>query len=282
MKLPLRAMVFLSLISCALPAVAEREVLEFNLGNDWNIVHRIAKGGHITLEFLRNGDDAEHPKERLAYENGGERGKRTPEEEFNTIKADSEKECPGANDWNVIAQDEDSILFESQSRPCGGKPDKHVMVRIIHGKHNFFSLIYVANVSEMDPAARTKWIGILKDAHITGDAQGPKAVGALDVDEVIPFEIDKVMSALKPAMESVSCDVKESTAVRVECKRPRNENGKEGGYGGESVTAELEAQGNQTRVRITTGLGVVGRFGKQNWSLAVFNALKKNLLQAKP
>jgi hypothetical protein len=282
MKLELPALVFLSLLSSPIPTLAQPETLSIKLGIDWVSVNRIERGGHVTIEYLRHGDDIDHPKERFAYQNGILRGKRTPEEEFNTMKADAEKECPGATDWNVIAQDENSILYESQSRQCGGRPDNHVISRIIHGRHNFFALIYVSMGHDLDPAVRTKWIGILQDATVESGAQGDKPGAPLDVDGLIPFEIDKVMSALKPAMESVSCNVKESTEVRVECKRPRNSNGNEGGFGGESVTAVLEAQGNQTRIRITTGKGFYGRLGKQNWSMAVYNAMMRNLRLAQP
>jgi len=282
MKLKLPAMVFLSLISSPIPTLAQHETLSLELGLDWVSVHRIERGGLVTIEYLRHGDDIDHPKERFAFENGALRGKRTPEEEFNTIKADTEKECPGATDWNVISQDESSILYESQSKQCSGRADNHTIIRIIHGRHNFFMLIYVSMGRDMDPVARTKWIGILQDASVESGSQGDKPVAPLDVDVLIPIEIDKVMSALKPAMESMNCNVKESTADRVECKRPRNSNGNEGGFGGESVTAVLEAQGNQTRVRITTGKGFYGRFGKQNWSMAVFEAMKKNLRLAQP
>jgi len=87
-----------------------------------------------------------------------------------------------------------------------------------------------------------------------------------------------VIAALKPAMESADCNVKEATANRIECKRPRNTIG-ENGYGGESVTAELKAQATKTRVRITTGKGFYGRLGKGNWSIPIYEQMIKNLKQ---
>jgi len=103
-------------------------------------------------------------------------------------------------------------------------------------------------------------------------------VGSEDVDSVIPYEMDEVMAALKPAMESADCNVKEATANRVECKRPRNTTGYNG-YGGESVTAVLEAQGSKTRVLITTGKGLYGRLGKRSWSIPIYQQMIKNLGQ---
>jgi|HubBroStandDraft_1064217.scaffolds.fasta_scaffold09832_3 hypothetical protein len=282
MKRALQILFCCSLVLPAVAAAAQPETLSLTLGLDWSSVSTREQRGHVTIEYLRHGDDIDHPKERFAYQNGILRSKNTPEQEFERIKADTEKDCPGATEWNVIAQDESSILYESQSKRCRGEPDSHVITRIIHGKHNFFALIYVSMGDSLEPATRTKWIGILQDASVETEAPGER-IAPLDVDETIPFPMDKVMAAVKPAMESVSCSVKESSAERVECKRPRVVTDRQNDdVGGESVTAVLEAQGNQTRIRITTGKGFYGRLGKQSWSITIFQEMMKRLLQAQP
>jgi len=101
-----------------------------------------------------------------------------------------------------------------------------------------------------------------------------------DMDEVIPFGMDKVVAALKPAMESVGCKVKKATDTRIECKRDRGYSEQTGG-GGEKVTATLEAQGAQTHIRIWTGKGFTGKVGKDNWSTPVYQELMK-ILQEPP
>lgn len=97
-----------------------------------------------------------------------------------------------------------------------------------------------------------------------------------DVDQVIPFQKDAVVAALRPAMENVGCKVKETNAKRIECKRERG-NSERTGYGGEQVTAEFEAKGEQTRVRIWTGKGFVGRIRKNNWSTPIYDEMMKTL-----
>ncbi len=87
-----------------------------------------------------------------------------------------------------------------------------------------------------------------------------------DMDEVVPFPMDAVVTALKPAMESMGCQVTNATASRIECKRGDSERT---GYGGEKVTATLKAKDEQTRVRIWTGKGFVGRIRKNNWSTPI-------------
>lgn len=266
----------------AATAAAQSESLSFTLGLDWSSVRTTEQRGHVTIEYLRKGDDADHPKERFAYENGSLRSKNTPEQEFEIIKTDTEKRCPGATEWNVIAHDDSSILYESQSKQCRDKPDSHLIMRIIHGRHNFFALIYVSMGDSLEPATRTKWIGILQGASVETEAPGER-IAPLDVDQTIPFPMDKVMAAVKPAMESANCNVKESSADRVECKRPRVVTDRQNDdVGGESVTAVLEAQGNQTRIRITTGKGFYGRLGKDSWSMPIFQEMMKRLQQAQP
>lgn len=100
--------------------------------------------------------------------------------------------------------------------------------------------------------------------------------GSKDMDEVVPFPMDAVVAALKPAMENFGCKVTEAKAKRIECRRGRGYDERTGA-GAEKVTATLEAKGEQTRVRIWTGKGFVGRIGKNNWSTPIYEEMMKNL-----
>ncbi|HEY6301882.1 MAG TPA: hypothetical protein VIX14_02340 [Terriglobales bacterium] len=100
-----------------------------------------------------------------------------------------------------------------------------------------------------------------------------------DMDEIIRFKMAAIVAALKPAMESVGCDVKKATAKQVECKRERSygKGTERAVVGGEKVTTELDAKGDQTRVRISTEKGMLGRVYKKNWSTPIFQEMMKNL-----
>jgi hypothetical protein len=260
------------LIGVAMPARAgTSEELNFQIELGWKKANQAEKRGYVIIEWVREGDDINNWKELFTYQNFGLHGKRTPEDFLNELKTLREKECPGVTEWNVIEHDENSILYEWQAKPCMSWPDQHEVARIIFGKHNLFLLRYTAKVKELAPETRTQWINTFKAATVE-----TKSVGAEDVDEVVPFEIDKVVAALKPAMESADCNVKEATDNRVECKRPRHTSGNRV-YGGESVTAVLEAQGSKTRIVITTGKGFYGRFVKSNWSIPIYEQMMKNL-----
>jgi hypothetical protein len=137
---------------------------------EWEIasVHE----GHLPLmiEFIRKGDDINNWKELFTYQNFA-KGKQTPEEFLNKLKAAREKECPGATVWNVIEQNESSILYEWRAKPCLGWPEQHEVARIILGNHNLFVLHYVAKVPELAPDTRTKWIKTFHDATVDSGAK---------------------------------------------------------------------------------------------------------------
>jgi hypothetical protein len=283
MKNLMRVAVAVSLLLSAgagAPA-AERDEIHYQLSPDWNVAHSAEERGVVRMEFLRQGDDITKWKELFTYENMAlGRGHRTPDEWLNRLKELREKECPGATEWNVIEKDEHSILYEWQAKPCLGWPEQHEIARVLSGRYNLFILRYTAKVYKLEPDTRTEWIKTLEAASVDSHA---KSKGSEDVDSVIPFETDKVMAALKPAMESVNCNVKETTTNRILCKRPFvRADSQHAGSGGESVTAVLEAQGNQTHVRITTGKGFYGRLGKVNWSTPIYQQTIKILGQTQP
>jgi hypothetical protein len=111
-----------------------------------------------------------------------------------------------------------------------------------------------------------------------------------DMDQVVPFQVDEVIAALKPAMESQGCNVTQETASRIVCKRALGYSERTTDGGGESVTATLEAKGERTRIRISTGHWSVTLFGvsrvTKNWSTAIYqemmNSLQKPASQSDP
>lgn len=238
------------------------------------------------MEFVRKGDDINNWKELVTFQNFGRKGALSrhgampsPEDFLDSQKALREKECPGATEWNIIAQDENSIVYEWQAKPCAGWPEQHEMAKIVYGWYNIFILHYAAKVHELAPDTRAKWITRFSKFYITVGGQRVYFVSDT-VDVTVPFPADKVMAALTPAMESVSCHVTKAASNRIECKRPRSWGKTDGG--GESVTAVLAANGNNTHLHISTGIGFLGRLEKLDWSVPVYEAIMKTLQQPQP
>ena len=279
---------FLVLIMWGRHATSEAasEGLDLKLGTEWQVANHANAGWNTILEYIRAGDDINSWKELVTIQKFIGTSKSSPEEELNLLKALREKECPGATEWNVIEKDESSILYEWHARSCQGWPEQHEIARIMLGNNVRYFLRYTVKAPEMTPETRTQWIQTFTSASITAnpkvDPLDPNAKSK-DVDESIPFAVDHVMAALKPAMESVNCSVKESSADRVECKRPRvDTDWRYNDVGGESVTAVLEPQGDLTRVRITTGKGIYGRLGKDDWSMPIYQEMMKRLQVVQP
>jgi hypothetical protein len=100
--------------------------------------------------------------------------------------------------------------------------------------------------------------------------------GSKDVDQTVPYPMDKVLDAAKQALATYGCNVKKEKADYLECTRDRHV-GVFVGAGGEKVKVKLSARGSETRVEIKTGKGFVGRLGKKNWSTPIFDEMMKTL-----
>jgi hypothetical protein len=100
--------------------------------------------------------------------------------------------------------------------------------------------------------------------------------GSKDVDQTVPYPMDKALEAAKQALATYGCNIKKERADYLECTRDRHV-GVFVGSGGEKVTVKLSAKGSETRVEIKTGKGFVGRVGKKNWSTPIFDEMMKTL-----
>lgn len=260
------------------------EHIEFSLGREWKVVQNAQTGTYTILEFVREGDTIDNWNELVTVQNFRKsRGYRSPAETLDELKATREKECPGVTQWNVIDRTERNILYEWHAMGCLGQPEQHEVARILYGVHNVFFLHYAAKVHELKPDTRAQWIKKFAAVSIdSGASSFDLNADSRDVDEVIPFAMDRVTAALKSAMESTGCKVTETAANRIECKRSRVYSQEVSDTGGEKVTGLLEGQGDQTRVRISTGKGFYGRLGKKNWSTPIYQEMLKSLQGTPP
>jgi hypothetical protein len=263
----------------------QNEGLVRTLGPEWKSMYQITRDlTYDAIVLVRNGDTITDWREIVQIADTTTASKLSPEETLNKWMALTEKKCPGAMERKVISKDETSVLFQIHTNPCRSMPEEAEIGRVMLGKYSWYVLEYRARVHELAPDTRAQWIKTFSDATFDSVTSSfDSAWMSVDVDEVIPFAMDKAVAALKPAMESQECNVTAESAGRVECKRPRGHTPSEhSGYGGESVTAVLEAQGDQTHVVITTGLGFYGRLGKRNYSTPIYEAMMKNLRKGQP
>lgn len=161
-------MLALFLSSCA-TLETDAEWLACPFETDWKLANRAAViGQYEILEFVRQGDDIKNWKELYSIHNyaSSSWGGPSPEDTLNCFKANREKECPGATEWNVISKDDSSILYEWHAKPCLGWPDQHEIARILYGNHSRFLIRYTVKVYEMPHETREKWIRDLSTSQI--------------------------------------------------------------------------------------------------------------------
>ena len=119
-----------------------------------------------------------------------------------------------------------------------------------------------------------------KPVTILANVEHP-AAGSKNTEEVVPYPADQVRAALKQSMEKYACRITNEKDDKIECKRGRGNFEAPQGGGGEKVTAKLKVDDSSTRVKIKTGKGFVGRFGKKNWSTPIFKEMVR-ILEEKP
>jgi hypothetical protein len=157
----------LVLFAFAATANAKTDQLSFEMDTGWKIAHSLETKKMKMIEYVPKGDDIENWNELFTYQNFGKNYfNHHPEKMLDAIKALREKECPGVTQWTVIAQDQNSILYEWQAGPCLGNPEQHEIARIIYGKYNCFFLHYAAKVHELSPETRAKWLKLLQAATV--------------------------------------------------------------------------------------------------------------------
>ena len=161
-------------LSCAvgMPAAkGKTDHLGFVVPKGWKFANsREVPDQYQMMEFVREGDDLKNWKELLTIQNFPKsRAFGSPQKAYDNLKAQTEKDCPGATQWNVIAQDANSILYEWHSQSCRDWPEQHEVARILIGKYNAFILHYAAKVHELAADTRAEWIKFFGEASITTD-----------------------------------------------------------------------------------------------------------------
>lgn len=146
----------------------QRESIRFELELDWHLDSSFEQTDVYTIqEFIRKGDDINNWKELLTIHNFVLKpSMRSPATMFNQLQNLREQECPNSTRWTILKQENKSILFEWQSKPCLGWPSQHEIARIIDGKYNRFLLRYTAKVYQLEASVRATWIDRFSQAAI--------------------------------------------------------------------------------------------------------------------
>lgn len=90
----------------------------------------------------------------------------TPKNALARLQQHWEATCPGGTEWNVIGEDQDSILYEWHTTSCIAWPHQYQIGRILFGRESIFIVRYIAIANAIPEARRTATIGALSAAKI--------------------------------------------------------------------------------------------------------------------
>ena len=68
-----------------------------------------------------------------------------------------DEQCP-KNEWQVLKDSEDQVVYESIFTECRGHPMRHQIVRIFDAPINRYKLTYEIRVTTLDDDRRSTWI----------------------------------------------------------------------------------------------------------------------------
>jgi hypothetical protein len=86
-----------------------------------------------------------------------------PEAFMNKLKAKMQQRCPTA-EWNVLQQDEHSILYEWSISNCPGNEDQHELARIVTARYTTWRTALTSKAKDFPTDKRDDWIKALAAA----------------------------------------------------------------------------------------------------------------------
>lgn len=169
-----RPAILLALVLIAAPAAAERlhfdhrlypalkavfdedrnEMITYDNSNPKYVIDRIAIRG----KSVTNWTEALDIVVRVPSKNI-----KTPKSWFAEIKAKVGKSC--ASDFQLIAQDSNSITFSRRSIDCGPDKVQFALYRIVKGDRSLF-LLNAIKRGDMDDQMQQQWLALLGSARL--------------------------------------------------------------------------------------------------------------------
>jgi hypothetical protein len=161
MTFRIAALVLLAFLTGATVAIPkEKEGLGFKIPPGWKI-GKFAKGANDleTIELIREGDDIKDWKEIFTIQSFAKwKSLKSPDDLYNELKSQREKECPGSTDWNIIDKAANNFVYEWHAKPCLGQPEQSEIAKIILGKYTCYVLHYAKKATGLSADERDAWI----------------------------------------------------------------------------------------------------------------------------
>ena len=184
--LPIGAAVLL-ILSAITPANAQTPGFD---GRGWAVGHRQSNGTQTLIEYVLPGQNVENWRELVTSQVFSNGVPLTPFVE--RLRASLSQGCPSLV-WNVIRQEEKTVIYEWRDSGCGGFEPQHELGRVTVDGRSLYRLAYaIKRKAALAPETRSAWIEILARVPL---AEGSVSASA-DTAEPSPLAQMRITRAL--------------------------------------------------------------------------------------
>jgi hypothetical protein len=153
--LPIGAAVLL-ILSAITPANAQTPGFD---GRGWTVGHRQSNGVQTLIEYVLPGQNVENWRELVTSQVFSQAVPVTPFVE--RLRASLSQGCPSLV-WNVIRQEEKTLIYEWRDSGCGGFEPQYELGRVTIEERGLYRLAYaVKTKAPLAAEKRSAWIDIL-------------------------------------------------------------------------------------------------------------------------
>lgn len=129
-------------------------------GREWWVGYKADDGAQRILEFVLPGERVENWRELVTFQFFGDPSFPSPKAAMDGLRNQMKQRCQNTV-WNVLRQDERSVLYEWRTWNCPGQPDQHEIARFLRLKEGTYRIAYAGKTKEISPSRRDQWIDLL-------------------------------------------------------------------------------------------------------------------------
>jgi len=189
------------------------QTMEFSLPPEWRVGYRMMNGTSALTEYVTTEETVQKYQQLYSTQRLFKLGKETSAREMmERMKALVEKAYQ-VEEWNVIQDGEDDIMFEWRVAAKEKTPAQHEINRIVRGQRDIHRLAYVTRQLPLSEADRKQWIDQLKSARSVLARPGKQKLTPAQKEELIKQLTSK-------SREIIALQLKYIQAGDVEAMRP--------------------------------------------------------------
>ncbi len=145
--------------------VAEKS-MKFHLGDPWREGYRMMNSTNALTEYVIPPETVQNYQQLFSTQRLFKLGEQLSARDFmNRMKSLVEKSYQ-LEEWNVIEDGEDDILYEWRVAKGDKTPAQHEISRVVRGSRDMHRLAYVIRKQPLKSADREQWINRLKSAQL--------------------------------------------------------------------------------------------------------------------